>query len=285
MRHLLDEDLFSTITDLLSQIALDIKEFKRTVLLVAPPTVEGALALVPLEAAFLDENLPYRRRFSTTLSEYTPSINILHSDEAINSSFNSKGMKFHICDIIVEGFNNPLGDSKKGPLTSITQAHALAQAISPRGSRVRKLRPWLLSGNWIEESLDNTYDPVFSKLKDILKEEGSIKIIPIPEVNKPYLQRLKWLNNTHLNDITALWANLDIESKAELLSNLVKPILPQTLPSTARVEELIWNCIIGPGWQTDIAGQIYSISDSWDAKNPSLSANNLVDKLLKDGVI
>ena len=78
---------------------------------------------------------------------------------------------------------------------------------------------------------------------------------------------------------------MDFEEKSLKLSNLVKPILNKSLPSSARVEELVWNCIIAEGWKTDLAGQLSFLNRDWDISKSHLKASNLVDILLNKGYI
>ena len=54
-----------------------------------------------------------------------------------------------------------------------------------------------------------------------------------------------WIDEIDLTNLSISWADLDIENKSVSISNLVKPVLNKSLPSTARIEELVWNCIVG----------------------------------------
>ena len=285
MKDLLEDLLFSGISELFCQFAHDIKNSKTTILLTAPPDIIGVLSLAPLEASLLDANISYRRRFTKKPNEYGPSINITNSDESSGPFLDSNTNSLFLSDLIVDGLTGTFGNSKKGPLTTISQAHALAQKICPSSPRLRKLRPWILSGNWLDDSLDNTYDPVFSKLKDILKNEGSIRIVPITEVNLPYMENLTWIDKKYFKEIIANWPNLNFKEKSNSLSILAKPVLNQNLPSTARAEELIWNRILGPGWDTDIAGQIYFQIIKWNKNKEIFTSMELLDDLLKNGVL
>jgi hypothetical protein len=65
----------------------------------------------------------------------------------------------------------------------------------------------------------------------------------------------------------------------------VKPSLARSTPSTARLEEIIWHCILSPGWSTDLAGQITTGAQLWKEYAAPVAAAKLVDKLLRDGKI
>jgi hypothetical protein len=283
MIDLLQEELFDSVSDIFLQFSSHIKKSKKKVFLFTPPTLHGALAAVPLEAALLDENIPYRRSFSDFKADNTPCINILEKDIFSKSIYVNNSSCLTISSKIVDGFSEVNRGRKQGPLNPILQSHALAQAISPSSSRLEFLRPWALSGSWIDDSLDNTYDPVFSKMKEILIEEGTIKVVPLTEVKKPYLKNYSWINENELSQLSTSWGKLDFEAKSISISNLVKPILRNSLPSTARIEELVWHCIVGNGWHTDLAGQLSQLERNWGKHNRKIQANHLIDKLLQTG--
>lgn len=283
MYDLLQDDLFVSVADIFLQFSSHIKSSGKKIFLFAPPTLQGALALTPLEAALLDENIPYRRSFSEGDKTNFPRINILKKDILLGSNLKNNNTHLTISSKVVDGFTGAYGDRKQGPLNSILQSHALAQAISPSSTRLKYLRPWALSGSWIDDSLDNAYDPIFSKIKEILVNEGSIKTVPITEVKKPYMGNYSWIDEIDLTNLSISWADLDIENKSVSISNLVKPVLNKSLPSTARIEELVWNCIVGNGWQTDLAGQLSILKKNWNLNDGRLHANNLIEKLLITG--
>ena len=86
-----------------------------------------------------------------------------------------------------------------------------------------------------------------------------------------------------LKKLSNSWDRMDYEDKSIKLSNLVKPILDKSLPSSARIEELVWNCIIAKGWKTDLAGQLSFLKKDWGISKNPLKASNLVDILLNKG--
>ena len=78
---------------------------------------------------------------------------------------------------------------------------------------------------------------------------------------------------------------MNIAVKEESLSLVAKPVLTKNLPSTARVEEIIWNCIVAPGWETDMVGQLNYQIDKWDFDDEYSLSENLMNSLLKYGII
>ena len=120
-------------------------------------------------------------------------------------------------------------------------------------------------------------------MKKIFLNEGTIKVVPITEIENPFIASYDWLNEKDLKKLSNSWDRMDYEDKSIKLSNLVKPILDKSLPSSARIEELVWNCIIAKGWKTDLAGQLSFLKKDWGTSKNPLKASNLVDILLNKG--
>ena len=136
---------------------------------------------------------------------------------------------------LVDGLVSSSGDARRGPLTTVAQAHAIAQSLAPDGPRVRRLRPWSISGNWLHSAIDTTYDPVFTALRDILVEEGSVRIATMPEVPSIELSNTPWIEQLALEAVSSKWPDLDMEGRARALSHLMRPALSRSTPSTARI--------------------------------------------------
>jgi|TARA_Y100001970_G_scaffold232695_1_gene289753 hypothetical protein len=147
------------------------------------------------------------------------------------------------------------------------------------------MRPWILSGNWINEALDTTYDPVFSSLRDHLSAEGSIRVIPVTEVPNVHFNNYPWLERSELEEANSKWGNSELENRERIMEKLVRPILNRNSPSTARTEELLWHCVIGPGWASDIASQISVAQYLWESKPPIEAASIVADSLVSSGEI
>ncbi len=285
MRRLLDAEQFTSVTANLLDAANAIRSFDGTVMLLAAPSVVGALSLAPLEAAMLDAGIRYRRRFRIEAPESGSWIHILGPGQTEGPSFSSEPPQLSLSVIIVEALRGTSGDVRRGPLTTVAQAHALAQAICPNSPRLRRMRPWLISGNWMHSALDTTYDPVFTALRDIMVDEGSVRVVPLPEVIAPDIATTPWIEGIALEAVSSRWDSLDLEGRARSLSHLMRPALSQSTPSTSRMEELGWHRVIGIGWETDLASQILQSTRLWKQMPASEAAHHMVDLLLTTGQV
>ena len=285
MRTLLEAEPLAPVSETLSQAADQLRSSNTTILLLAAPSLQGALAIAPLEAALVDAGLPYRRRFRLEAPSEGSWVHILGPADESGPRLSSNPLQLSLSGTVVEGLTGHQGDSRKGPLTAVAQSHALAQAICPDGARIRRLRPWAISGNWLHSALDTTYDPVFTALRDVLVQDGSIKVVPLPEVPEPNISASTWIDPTALDAVASRWPSLDKEGRARALSHLMRPALSRSTPSTARLEEIGWHCVLGPGWSTDLAGQITSAADLWKENPAAVAAGRVVDSLLRRGVI
>ena len=285
MRTLLEAEPLAPVSEILSQAADQLRSSNTTILLLAAPSLQGALAIAPLEAALVDAGVPYRRRFRLEAPSEGSWVHILGPADESGPKLSSNPLQLSLAGTVVDGLTGHQGDSRKGPLTAVAQSHALAQAICPDGARIRRLRPWAISGNWLHSALDTTYDPVFTALRDALVQDGSIKVVPLPEVPEPNISASTWIDPAALDAITSRWPSLDMEGRARALSHLMRPALSRSTPSTARLEEMGWHCVLGPGWSTDLAGQIASAAGLWKEVPAAVAAGRVADSLLRRGVI
>ena len=282
---LLGSGPLSEVAGLLSSAAESIRSNLSPVLLLAAPSLQGALAVAPIEAALLDSGIPYRRRFRMEAPNDKPWIHIMGPGDHSGPVLSNDPFSRSISGTVVDGLTGHQGDSRKGPLTAVAQAHALAEAISPQGQRTRRLRPWAVSGNWLHSALDTTYDPVFTALRDTLVEDGSIRVVPLPEVPNPNISNNTWIDSEALEAVSSRWQSLDMEGRARTLSHLFRPGLSSSSPSTARMEEIGWHCVMGPGWSTDLAGQIATAASYWKSETAAVAATKVTDSLLREGII
>ena len=285
MRTLLEAEPLAPVSEILSQAADQLRSSNTTILLLAAPSLQGALAIAPLEAALVDAGVPYRRRFRLEAPSEGSWVHILGPADESGPKLSSNPLQLSLAGTVVDGLTGHQGDSRKGPLTAVAQSHALAQAICPDGARIRRLRPWVISGNWLHSALDTTYDPVFTALRDTLVQDGSIKVVPLPEVPEPNISASTWIDPAALDAVTSRWPSLDMEGRARSLSHLMRPALSRSTPSTARLEEIGWHCVLGPGWSTDLAGQITSAAGLWKENPAAVAAGRVTDSLLRRGVI
>ena len=281
MRALIEQDIFSPIRETIQGFANDAVRTNMPILLISEPTLKGSLSLAPIEAALLDAGLPYKRRFTRSAPDYEPYIQIIDSGEIHKTQLSG----ISISTIIVDGLRGRFGDPRKGPLSTVAQAHALALEINPMSSRLRRMRPWILSGNWINESLDTTYDPVFSFLRDYLSAEGSIRVIPMTEVPILAFNNYFWLERLQIEEASKEWVTSELENREIIMKRLVSPILHSKLPSTARAEELLWHCVLGSGWESDLASQISLALSYWESNTSTEAASIVTDSLLSSGTV
>ena len=281
MESLIEQDIFSPVRDSIQSFANEVISSSNPILLVSKPNFEGALSLAPIEAALLDARIPYKRRFSKSNPDYAPFIQI--TDDIASPITELSGLS--LSTTIVDGLRGRFGDFRKGPLSAVAQAHVLAMKLNPQSLRLRRMRPWMLSGNWINEALDTTYDPVYSSLRDHLSAEGSIRVIPAPEVPNLHFNNYPWLEPSEIEEATREWGNSELENREKIMERLVRPVLHSRLPSTSRTEELLWHCVLGSGWETDMASQISLALNNWENNTPIDAASIVADSLVSTGEI
>ncbi len=279
MEPLIEQDIFSPVRDSIQFFANDAISRRTSILLVSKPNLEGSLSLAPIEAALLDAGIPYKRRFTQSDPDYSPFIQI--SDGLDTTITDSSGLS--LSTTIVDGLRGRLGDFRKGPLSSVAQAHVLAMALNPNSHRLRRMRPWILSGNWINGALDTTYDPVYSSLRDHLSAEGSIRVIPVTEVPNIHFNNYSWIERSDIEEATRAWANSELENRERIMGSLTRPVLNSRSPSTARVEELLWHCVLGSGWESDLASQISTAKSKWEDFTPIKASSIVADSLVSTG--
>ena len=279
MEPLIEQDIFSPVRDSIQLFANAAISRRQPILLVSEPNLEGSLSLAPIEAALLDAGIPYKRRFTQDDPDYAPFIRI--SDGMGKTKTDSSGLS--LSTIIVDGLRGRLGDFRKGPLSSVAQAHVLAMSLNPHSHRLRRMRPWILSGNWIFGALETTYDPVYSSLRDHLSTEGSIRVIPVTEVPNLHFNNYSWLERSEMEEASRKWNNLELETREIIMGNLARPVLSSSMPSTAMVEELLWHCVLGSGWESDLASQISMAKSNWENFTPIKAASIVTDSLVSSG--
>ena len=284
MRDLISTDIFSGVDKTIRTGISQLIGQGQRISIISDANLLGALSIAPLEASLIDSNIPYRRRIGNI--DYTiprNSIIIHNNGDAKGVSWDNEKKVLSICETFSPALSGHLGDDKIGPLTTVAMCHSIAQLISPSGVLVRKIRPWLISGNWIHACMDMTYDPVYVSLRELLTLEGSIRVIPIPEVPSPNVDSLDFIDENSLIDISGRWVSMGEEGRARSLSHLCRGALDSVSPSTSRLEEIVWNCILASGWEVDLASQIRVSSIIWKEKNPKIAASEAIDMLLRTG--
>jgi len=279
MRSLLELEAFAAIAEKLQAFVNSINK-SDTITLIIPPSPEGAVCSAFLEAALLDSEIRYRRRFSPR-SPSTPCIEA-RDCEALDKPFSNQPDHFVITPLFATGLRGHEGAAHRGVLSTVAQSAALGELISPDGKKSRSLRPWLLAGNWWSGALDQGYDPVYSALRDHLHQEGSVRVVPISEIENPDMTGLKQINIATNASTHETWSSLDVEAKANALSTLVLPQVLSDKPSTARLEELVWHRIKLADSERDLHSRMISARARWDGTPKAASL--LIDSILSKGV-
>ena len=279
MRSLLELEAFAVIAENLQAYATSISQ-SDTITLIIPPSPEGAVSSAFLEAALLDSEIPYRRRFSPR-SASSPYIEVKDGD-ALDKPTTHQPNQFVITPLFATGVRGHDGVAHRGILSTVAQAAALAELISPDGKKSRSLRPWLLAGNWWAGALDQGYDPVYSALRDHLHQEGSVRVVPIPEIENPDMAGLKQIDLEIEASTRETWSALDVGAKANALSTLVLPQVLSEKPSTARLEELVWHRIKLADSESDLHTRMVAARAMWDGTPKAASV--LIDSILSKAV-
>ncbi|MDP6906846.1 MAG: hypothetical protein QF440_05460 [Candidatus Thalassarchaeaceae archaeon] len=282
---LVDLPAFSSSASNLREAALKLRTNSSSVTIQAPISESGVFASAILEAALLDAGIPYQRRLRDELVLPTgPSVLISESVVSKLADITNAPLRIEHSPVEVDALIASGGDTRRGVISAVALAGALAELISPKGALTRLLRPWALAGNWISDAMEHTYDPVYTVLRDYLSGEGLINVVTLPEVPDVDYQSLPLVDAVAAQAVRDRWGQLDLEGRAQAISHLLKPQLSSETPSTARLEELGWHRIMYTGWERDLASQISIFQDEWrNSSSKRSQANKAIDQLLKSG--
>ena len=299
MRELLTTPLFEPVAGLLNHHLSRIQEAD-TVLLTAPATLEGVLALGQLEAACLDNKIRYSRRF-TPARHHVPRDATAVPDPAeqgLTIFCNVEEETWQPDDVAREGLLNlvplqthvVLGAQNRrhtGALDPVIQAAVLAAHLSPNGPRVRTLRPFLALGLWLRGGLDTTYDPIHTVAIAHLQEEGSVRTLPLPEIQTPVVEMMPGLSARQLKRLNKAWPSMDVEQRTLALSELALPCLADGQLSTPRLEELLWHRLVVRDQSLDLVSQVHLAHRSWpkDADAARIHASKTLDQWFTTGCL
>jgi len=255
-----------------------------SVTLRAPLTISGCIALSMVESALVDLGRPYSRRFSpSSVDKSNILIDIIDGHDA-ETVWNDMDSTLSINSATVHALDGHRGDERHGRLSPVAISASLMEELAPDGKRSLRLLPFSIAGNWLHDAMDQTYDPVFTIIRDYLQERGSIIVVPLPEVPDPSIEMLPGLDPFLLEGLTLGWNKMDLEDQARSLSTYLLPLLSLNRPSTPRIEELGWHRILAPDWSRDLASQLHDISDEWSRSDEiRLFASRAVDGLVRTG--
>ena len=297
MNDITDTELFSDVKTRIISIVEQIKTADN-VAIFATADLESIVSLAFLESAMMDANIPYSRKifhstkfqpkgeaynFSSTSST---TISIEQYEETWAAEEIDDLERLRILPLAVS-VSHPNSDRQhNGALDVVVQCAAIAALLAPNGPRVRRLRPLAGSGQWLRESLDNSYDPVYSKLRDFLQNEGSIRIVPIPEVEEPITDMIPDFPDGMLRRLAKKWAKMDFQQRGQAMSELALPTLSNPKLSTPRLEELLWFRIIVSGGKSDLHSLIYSSKLDWpdDMQSSKSYASSTLNSLISTGL-
>ena len=266
----------------------------------APADVVGVLSLSFIEAACLDLGLPYARRFM-------PSHRTLPRDEVVHPQKIDDGCLLfldpfedtwaiddlkekpylHITPVAVAVRLGTKKSERQGALDVVAQCAAIASALVPNGARVRRLRPFCGTGLWLREALDTTFDPVHTSIRDLLSDEGSLRVVALPDVAKPSNEMIPNLSARMLNRLSKAWPNMDVDARTQALSELVLPCLTNPKLSTPRLEELIWHRLLIGTHPVDVVSQVHLALSGWPegGDEAKIHASKLADFFISHGAL
>jgi len=296
MNDILETNLFRDVKIRINSIVEKIKS-ANSVAIFATADLESILSLAYLESAMIDANVPYSRKIMQSKvhqpkgetynyqSNADLVISIEHYEDTWQSEEIDESSRVRIVPLAIS-ITHPNSDKNhQGALDVVIQCAAIASEVCPNGTRVRRLRPLSGVGHWLRESLDNSYDPVYTKIRDILQDEGSIRLFPLPEITNPELGMLHNMSISMLKRLTKKWPRMAYDQRQQALSELALPCLINDKLSTPRLEELIWYRVVTVEGQQDLHSQIYHTQEEWPQEiDASKSfASSILKRLITTG--
>ncbi len=299
MRDVLTTPMFAPAASVLLNHAAAIKEADM-VHITGPASLEGVLAIGQLEAACLDVGVKYRRRFFTprhhlprdappAWSVEATGLTVVVDVEEATWEMHDLPKKDHVHVVPLQA-SVELGSKNRrlgGALDSVVQAGAIAAILAPGGRRVRKLRPYISLGLWLRAALDTNMDPVHTVIVEHLGEEGSLRLVPLPEVAKPAVGMIPGLSERQLSRLRKVWPTMDVDQRSLALSEVLLPCLTEDDLSTPRLEELVWHRMLVGDADVDLASQVHAVRHAWpeEMNDGRLFASSLLDRWLRTGFL
>ena len=294
MKNLLDCPIFSGQQQAISDLSMKLQQ-SSVVQIVTPADLQGILSLIQIEASLLDSGINYRRKIlparrhvagdELSFPDLEGLIILINPFAEPTSNLSILDEKILINPIFTEFETESSKNLHQGTLDCVAICSSIAEAISPEGARVRKVRPLSISGNWLRQGVEVNYDPVYSLLRDHLNREGTLDVRPIVEVENLADDMIPDLSSRMLKKLAKKWDEMDFDSRSSALSELILPVLRNPKISTMKIEELIWHRLIIPGCAMDIASQLHIALSNWpeDDEKARLHASMIADKLLIEG--
>ena len=278
MRDLLSLPLFSSIAQRMREVAETISNAP-LVHLNAPASLTGVLAMAQLEAACLDAGLPYSRRFFPSKAhrprDEPPTVPMakqgctvgLMTEEATWALTELEQLPWTrltpLATSMVTGASNK---TLRGSLDVVAQAAAIAALLAPNGRRVRSVRPTASLGMWLGSALDTSMDVFHNVLMHQLHDEGSLRLVPLPEVKEPKAGLIPNVSDRRVAKLSKAWPTMAVEDRRQALSELVLPALTVSTLSTPRLESLVWFRMVVGDDPVDLVSQLQHHMDAWPAQ-------------------
>ena len=265
-----------------------------SLMLMTTADLQSILALGFLESALLDQDISYSRRILPPNSHLPPDEDGLIPEQNGSKIFfvdpwdrveSSSENVFVLSPRAIEVEFHQSPTKRRGRVDVVLQSSAIASSLAPNGRRTKRCRPYSGCGQWLMESLDTTIDPIHTLIRDFLRDEGTILVSPLPEIESPSLSMLPLASPGRLRRLQNIWSDMDASSRSQALSEYCLPLLSSDGISTARLEELVWKRMRIPNEATDLASTLYMNLKKWpsDADAAVLHAGKLLDEILKSG--
>lgn len=296
MQNIVETELFHNVKTRIYAMVEKITNVD-SVAIFATADLEGIVSLAFLESAMMDAKIPYSRKILPSTHnqpkgenyDFSSNASLIISIEQYEDTWamdeiDDKG-RCRILPLAVSVSHPNSSKQHNGALDVVIQSAAIAALLSPNGNRVRRLRPLAGFGQWLRESLDNSYDPVYTKIRDSLQNEGTIRIVPIPEISNPNTDMIPDFPSSILRRLSKKWPKMDYEQRRQAMSELALPVLLNPKISTPRLEELLWfRIVVGEGMQ-DLHSQIHSAIINWPVEEVKKKshASEILKNLISTG--
>ena len=274
MGNLIETELFSQVKDRINSFVAQILDADN-VAIFATADLDSIVSLAFLESAMIDAKIPYSRKILNSVLDqpkgeqydFSSKSQLVISIEQFEDTWNHEQIddvnRLRIVPLSVS-VSHPNSDKQhNGALDVVIQCAALASILAPNGPRVRRLRPLAGSGQWLRQSLDNSYDPVYTKIRDVLQDEGSIRVVSLPEITNPDTEMIPNFPSSLLKRLAKKWPKMNFEQRKQAMSELALPTLMDGKISTPRLEELFWFRIVIDEDESDLHSQIYQAKSAW----------------------
>ena len=292
MNDLRNAPLFSSLGSVIDEAVAFLQS--DSLLLVTTADLTSMLALGFLESALLDCGISYSRRILPPNSHIPPDeADLIPKQSGVNALFidpwnrveTTRENALIIAPRPVEVEFRNSSTPRRGRVDAVLQCAVIASVLAVNGSRTKRCRPYAGCGQWLMESLDTTIDPIHTIVRDFLRDEGTIQVMPLPDIPDASVEMIPLASQRRLKRLQKLWEDMDASARAQALSEFTLPLLSSEALSTARLEELIWKRMRIPNESTDLATSLFRLAKAWPTESDAaiLHAGRLADEFLKSG--